>query len=151
MTNKELNIEEIIKLIPHRYPILLVDRLLDYTPGKNATGLKNVTFNEPCFMGHFPNKPIMPGVLIIEALAQTSAILVAKSAGDEAKDKLVYFISIDKVKFRKPVIPGDSLELKVTAIQHRGAVWKFEGKALVKNEVVTEASFAAMIIDNDDK
>jgi 3-hydroxyacyl-[acyl-carrier-protein] dehydratase len=93
----------------------------------------------------------MPGVLIIEALAQTSAILVAKSAGDEAKDKLVYFISIDKVKFRKPVIPGDSLELKVTAIQHRGAVWKFEGKALVKNEVVTEASFAAMIIDNDDK
>ena len=151
MSKKELNIEEIIKLIPHRYPILLVDRLLEYESGKSALGLKNVTFNEPYFMGHFPNRPIMPGVLIIEALAQTSAILVAKSSVDNPENKLVYFMSIDKVKFRKPVIPGDSVKLKVTTVQNRGSVWKFNGRALVNDEVVTEASFAAMIVDKHDK
>ena len=151
MTKKELNIEEIIKLIPHRYPILLVDRLLEYEAGKSALGLKNVTFNEPYFMGHFPDRPIMPGVLIIEALAQTSAILVAKSSIDNPADKLVYFMSIDKVKFRKPVIPGDTVKLKVTTVQNRSSVWKFDGQALVDGEVVTEASFAAMIVDKNDK
>jgi len=146
---KEILHEEILKLIPHRYPILLVDKILDYEENKTATALKNVTFNEPHFNGHFPNKPIMPGVLIVEALAQTAAILVSKSISDN-KNKLVYFMSIDAVKFRKPVIPGDSLHLKVEAIHNRGAVWKFKGKALVNDKIVTEANFAAMIADNTD-
>ncbi len=146
---KEILHEEILKLIPHRYPILLVDKILDYEENKTATALKNVTFNEPHFNGHFPNKPIMPGVLIVEALAQTAAILVSKSISDN-KNKLVYFMSIDAVKFRKPVIPGDSLYLKVEAIHNRGAVWKFKGKALVNDKIVTEANFAAMIADNTD-
>ncbi len=145
MSDTSLNIEEIIKLIPHRYPILLVDKIKEYEIGKSATGIKNVTFNEPHFMGHFPDKSLMPGVLIIEALAQTSAILVAKTMVKE--DFLVYFMSIDSVKFRKPVVPGDVLELKVDAIQNRGSVWKFDGKAYVDGEVVTEARFAAMLVD----
>jgi 3-hydroxyacyl-[acyl-carrier-protein] dehydratase len=146
MTNEILH-EEILDLIPHRYPILLVDRVIDYQKNKTATALKNVTFNEPHFNGHFPNKPIMPGVLIVEALAQTAAILVSKSINDN-KNKLVYFMSIDAVKFRKPVVPGDSLYLKVEALQNRGAVWKFKGKAMVNDKIVTEANFAAMIADN---
>jgi 3-hydroxyacyl-[acyl-carrier-protein] dehydratase len=146
--SKELSLEEITQLIPHRYPMLLVDKILDFEPNKTATGLKNVTFNEPHFNGHFPGKPIMPGVLIVEALAQTSAVLVAKSQGDES-DKLVYFMSIDGVKFRHPVVPGDSLILKVKTIQNRGSVWKFEGKAYVKDKLVTEAKFAAMIADKE--
>ncbi len=147
---KEILHEEILKLIPHRYPILLVDKILDYEENKTATALKNVTFNEPHFNGHFPNKPIMPGVLIVEALAQTAAILVSKSISDN-KDKLVYFMSIDAVKFRKPVTPGDSLHLKVEAIHNRGSVWKFKGKALVNDKIVTEANFAAMIADNSNE
>ncbi len=108
---KEILLEEILTLIPHRYPLLLVDRVTDYVANKSATGIKNVSFNEPHFNGHFPDKPIMPGVLIVEALAQTSAIMVAKSnAGNN--DKLVYFMSIDNVKFRTPVVPGDQLILK---------------------------------------
>ena len=146
MTDEIINIEEIINMIPHRYPILLVDRVIALEKHKSATAIKNVTFNEPHFMGHFPDKPIMPGVLIIEALAQTSAILVVKTMGDTS-DKLVYFMSIDGVKFRKPVIPGDQLELKVEVVQNRGTVWKFLGKAFVDGKLVTEASFSAMIVD----
>ena len=148
--NLALNIEDIIKLIPHRYPILLVDRLLEYKENISAVGLKNVTFNEPHFMGHFPAKSVMPGVLIVEALAQTSAILVSKSnSTEDTSDKLVYFMSIDKAKFRKPVVPGDTLKLKVTVAQRRSSnVWKFDGIATVNDKVVTEASFTAMVIDN---
>lgn len=147
MSEKNIDIEKIIKMIPHRYPLLLVDRVIDFEANKFAVGLKNVTFNEPHFQGHFPDKPIMPGVLIVEALAQTSAILVVESQIDDAENKLVYFMSIDKTKFRKPVTPGDSLHLKVDVIQNRGSVWKFKGEALVDGNLVAEAHFSAMIFD----
>lgn len=142
-----INIEKIINMIPHRYPLLLVDKVVDFEKDKYAEGIKNVTFNEPHFQGHFPGKPIMPGVLIIEAMAQTSALLVVESQIDSPEEKLVYFMSIEKTKFRKPVVPGDTLHLKVSTIQSRGAVWKFEGKAYVEDNLVAEAVFSAMIID----
>ncbi|MBL6785189.1 MAG: 3-hydroxyacyl-ACP dehydratase FabZ [Rickettsiales bacterium] len=138
---------EILKLIPHRYPIMLVDRIIDYKNNEYAEGIKNITFNEPQFNGHFPDAPIMPGVLIVEALAQTSAILVSKSNLENPEEKLVYFMSIDKAKFRKPVIPGDTVVLRVDVVQNRGAVWRFDGKALVNGKVVAESSFSAMITD----
>jgi 3-hydroxyacyl-[acyl-carrier-protein] dehydratase len=146
---KDIRIEEIIKSIPHRYPLLLVDRIIAMEPNKSVVGIKNVTFNEPHFMGHFPGKPIMPGVLIIEAMAQTSAVMVIKSGDSKPEDKLVYFMSIDKVKFRKPVTPGDVLELHVETIQQRGPVWKFKGIGVVDGAKVTEAEFSAMIVDKD--
>ena len=141
------NIEEIINMIPHLYPILLVDRIVDFVPDKSITAIKNVTFNEPHFMGHFPDKPIMPGVLIVEAIAQASAVFTVKTLGDEAKGKLVYFMSIDQAKFRKPVTPGDTVYLEVEKIQNRGAVWKFAGVAKVDGKKVAEATVTAMIID----
>lgn len=136
-------------MIPHRYPILLVDRLLEVVPFEKAVGLKNVTFNEPHFNGHFPDHPVMPGVLIVEALAQTSALMVVNSYGKEAEGKLVYFMSIENAKFRKPVVPGDSMELHITTLKHRGKVWKFEGKAMVNGELCAEATFSAMIAPNE--
>lgn len=141
-----IDIERIFKLIPHRYPLLLVDKVIDFKPNEEAVGIKNVTFNEPHFMGHFPSKPIMPGVLIVEALAQTAAILVV-SSNEENLNKLVYFMSIDNTKFRKPVIPGDVLELYVKAIQNRGAVWRFEGYGIVNGQKVAESQFSAMMVD----
>jgi 3-hydroxyacyl-[acyl-carrier-protein] dehydratase len=147
---KTIEAGEILQLIPHRYPIMLVDRVVDYEENKYAEGIKNVTFNEPQFNGHFPNHPIMPGVLIVEALAQTSAILVSKSQVDNPEDKLVFFMSIEKAKFRKPVIPGDTLTLRVDVVQNRGSVWKFDGKGLVNGKVVAESSFSAMIVDKKD-
>jgi len=148
--SKTIEAAEIIKLIPHRYPIMLVDRVIDYKVNEYAEGIKNVTYNEPQFNGHFPGYPIMPGVLIIEALAQTSAILVSKSSIDNPEEKLVFFMSIDKAKFRKPVIPGDTLRLRVDVVQTRGSVWRFEGKAYVQEKLVAERSFAAMISDKKD-
>ncbi|MBT4989097.1 MAG: 3-hydroxyacyl-ACP dehydratase FabZ [Rickettsiales bacterium] len=148
--SKTIEAAEIIKLIPHRYPIMLVDRVIDYKVNEYAEGIKNVTYNEPQFNGHFPGYPIMPGVLIIEALAQTSAILVSKSSIDNPEEKLVFFMSIDKAKFRKPVIPGDTLRLRVDVVQTRGSVWRFEGKAYVQDKLVAESSFAAMISDKKD-
>ena len=147
---KTIESSEILRLIPHRYPIMLVDRVVDYEENKYAEGIKNVTFNEPHFTGHFPDNPIMPGVLIVEALAQTSAILVSKSQVDNPEDKLVFFMSIEKAKFRKPVIPGDTLTLRVDVVQNRGSVWKFDGKGLVNGKVVAESSFSAMIADKKD-
>lgn len=141
------DIIDIMGMIPHRYPILLVDRILEFVPGEMAIGLKNVTFNEPHFQGHFPGWPVMPGVLIIEAMAQTSACLVVKTLGDEARGKIVYFMSIDEAKFRKPVTPGDALHIHVTKIQNRKNVWKFKGEAKVDGQVCAEAVFAAMIMD----
>lgn len=143
-----VNITEVMELIPHRYPILLVDRILEYTPGQSAIGLKNVTFNEPHFNGHFPGWPVMPGVLIVEAMAQTSACLVVKTLGDEAKGKIVYFMSIEEAKFRKPVTPGDSLHIRVEVVQNRRNVWKFKGEATVNGTTCAEAVFSAMIMDN---
>lgn len=143
------DVTEIMNMIPHRYPILLVDRILEFTPGEGAVGLKNVTMNEPHFMGHFPGAPVMPGVLIVEAMAQTAAVVVVKTLGDEAKGKLVYFMTIENAKFRKPVTPGDSLHIHVQKIHSRGPVWKFSGKAMVDGKVYAEASFSAMIADRD--
>jgi 3-hydroxyacyl-[acyl-carrier-protein] dehydratase len=142
-----IDIKQIMRMIPHRYPILLVDRILEFVPGQSAVGLKNVTMNEPHFMGHFPGEPVMPGVLIIEAMAQTAAILVVNSLGVEAEGKIVYFMTIDGAKFRKPVTPGDSLHIHVEKVQSRGTVWKFSGKATVDGKLCAEANFSAMLSD----
>ena len=140
-----LDILAVMDRIPHRYPFLLVDRMRDIVPGERAVGLKNVTINEPFFTGHFPDKPIMPGVLIIEALAQASAVLVVHSLGPDAEGSLVYFMSVEAAKFRKPVVPGDVLELNVVKERARGSVWRFKGEARVDGQVVAEATFTAML------
>lgn len=145
--NEISNIKQIMDMIPHRYPILLVDRLIEFESGKRAVGLKNVTMNEPHFMGHFPGEPIMPGVLIVEAMAQTAALMVVKTLGAEAENKLVYFMTIDNTKFRKMVTPGDTLHIHVEKMQNRGPVWKFSGKALVDGVLCAESIFSAMIVD----
>ena len=142
-----IDITRIMELIPHRYPILLVDRILNIVPGESAVALKNVSFNEPHFQGHFPQFPVMPGVLIIEAMAQTAAIVTSYALGDEAQGKIVFFMSIEEAKFRKPVVPGDSMHVHVDKIQTRGPVWKFAGKALVDGKLCAEATFSAMITD----
>ena len=142
------NLEEIQRLIPHRYPFLLIDKVENIIIGKSALGIKNVTVNEPYFQGHFPSKPIMPGVLIIEAMAQTAAILVSKTIKIVDHDFLVYFMSISNAKFRKLVQPGDVLKLKVLVERNRGNTWKFSGNAFVEENLVTEANFTAMMIEN---
>ncbi len=141
-----MNIIEIMKHLPHRYPFLLVDRILEVSPGENIVAIKNVTFNEPFFQGHFPGQPIMPGVLIIEALAQTAGMLAFSSG---VTGKSVYFMSIEKAKFRRPVVPGDQLRLEVKVLQQRGTVWKFSGAAVVDGKVVSEADFTAMLADKE--
>ena len=147
--SKIIDIEKIIEMMPHRYPFLLIDRLIDIKNDEYAIGLKNVTINEPFFMGHFPGKKVMPGVLIIESMAQTSGALVVSSYGDKAMGKLVYFMSIDKARFRKLVIPGDQLFIEVKKKQARKLVWKFDCIARVDNKVVAEATITAMIVDNN--
>jgi 3-hydroxyacyl-[acyl-carrier-protein] dehydratase len=142
-----LDIKGILTAIPHRYPFLMIDRIVDLIPGESATGIKNVSVNEPFFAGHFPNHPVMPGVLIIESMAQTSAALVVTTLGPEAAGKIVYFMSIDGAKFRKPVMPGDQIHVEVTRKQRRGPVWKFQGIARVDGAVVAEAVYSAMIMD----
>lgn len=144
-TDKVVDINEIVEMIPHRYPILLIDRIVEFNEGKGLVALKNVTFNEPHFTGHFPKHPVMPGVLIVEAIAQAAAVYVVKTLGEESKGKIVYFMSIDGVKFRKPVTPGDSLYIHVEALQNRGNVWKFKGEVIVDGKKVTEAVVKAMI------
>jgi 3-hydroxyacyl-[acyl-carrier-protein] dehydratase len=143
-----IDITRIMEMIPHRYPILLVDRILEFVPNERAVGLKNVTFNEPHFQGHFPRFPVMPGVLIVEAMAQTAAIMVVQTLGKEAEGKLVYFMTIDQARFRKPVVPGDSLHIHVQKTKQRGPVWKFKGEAMVGDTLCAEAEFSAMIMDN---
>lgn len=142
-----IGIERIMQMIPHRYPFLLIDRVIDLVPGESATGIKNVTINEPFFTGHFPGKPVFPGVLIIEAMAQTSAILVVQTLGQSAEGKLVYFMSIDEARFRKPVGPGDTMQIRVKKQQSRRNVWKFACEAIVGDVLVAEASVCAMIVD----
>ena len=151
MSSTKINIEKILKSLPHRYPLLLVDKVLSLEPGKSIVAIKNVTFNEPHFLGHFPDHPIMPGVLIIEAMAQAGALMVTCNDDFKADEKLVYFMSIDGAKFRKPVIPGDVLELRIEALQSRGAVWKLGAKAFVDGQKVSEAQLSAMIVDKDKK
>ena len=148
ITEHTANLEEIKRLIPHRYPFLLIDKVENIIIGKSALGVKNVTVNEPYFQGHFPSKPIMPGVLIIEAMAQTAAILVSKTIKIVDHDFLVYFMTINNAKFRKLVQPGDVLKLKVLVERNRGNTWKFSGNAFVEKNLVTEANFTAMMIEN---
>jgi 3-hydroxyacyl-[acyl-carrier-protein] dehydratase len=139
-----IDIKEILSILPHRYPFLLVDRVTQLEPSVSVTGIKNVTINEPFFQGHFPGNPVMPGVLIVEAMAQVSGILAFKSG---MQGSSVYFMSIDKVKFRKPVLPGDQLRFEVKAVQIRGKVWKFRGEAFVEDKLASEAEFTAMVTD----
>ena len=141
-----LNINEIKECLPHRYPMLLVDKIEDLKLGESAVGIKNVTCNEPFFQGHFPTRPIMPGVLIVEAMGQTAGIVVAKTMQLEKEGGLVYFMSMDGVKFRKLVQPGDVLKLHVEKDRARGNVWRFKGKAYVEDSLVAEATFTAMIV-----
>ena len=141
-----LSIEEIMKALPHRYPFLLVDRILEMEPKKRVIGLKNVTINEPFFQGHFPGHPIMPGVLIVEAMAQVGGILLMGEFADP-ESKVVYFMSLDNVKFRRPVKPGDQLRFELDMTQIRGTVCKMRGVAKVDGEVVCEADMAAMVRD----
>lgn len=141
-----IDIEGIMKAIPHRYPFLLIDRVVDVKLGSSATGIKNVTVNDQFFIGHFPGHPVMPGVLIIEAMAQTAAVLVVKTLGSEFEGKLVYFMTVDNAKFRKPVVPGDQLHIHVEKERNRANVWKFRGIAKVNGVSVAEAIFSAMIV-----
>ena len=144
---ERLNFERILRMIPHRYPFLMIDAVRGVIKGERAIGVKNVTSNEPHFEGHFPGHPIMPGVLIIEAMAQTAAVLVVHSLGMEGQGKLVYFMTIDEARFRKPVFPGDRLELHVEAQRSKGRVWRFKGEGRVEGVAVGEATFSAMIVD----
>ncbi len=144
----DIDIVRIMEMIPHRYPFLMIDKVSQVIPDVSAIGIKNVTINEPFFQGHFPGHPVMPGVLLVEAMAQTSAILVVHTMGAEAEGKLVYFMSVDQARFRKPVTPGDSLVITVTKLRNRGNVWKFKGEARVGETLMAEATFAAMIVDN---
>jgi 3-hydroxyacyl-[acyl-carrier-protein] dehydratase len=145
------NVMDIQKILPHRYPFLLVDRITDLKPGEFVEGYKNVSISEPVFQGHFPDHPIYPGVMIIEGMAQAGGVLAFESASkkeqEAAKDKVVYFMSIDKAKFRHPVVPGDRLVYKLNVIRNRGSVWHLDAKAYVDDKLVTEAELKAMIVD----
>lgn len=147
---KEIDVNGIMERIPHRYPFLMIDRVIDVVEAESCTGIKNVSVNEPFFQGHFPGHPIMPGVLIVEAMAQTAATLVVDSIdGMDAKSHVVYFMSVEDARFRKPVVPGDQIHIKVKKDRQRGHVWKFAGKAYVDDKVVAEASFTAMLVPDD--
>jgi beta-hydroxyacyl-ACP dehydratase FabZ len=140
-----IRIQEIMELLPHRYPFLLVDRIVEWDPGKRIVGIKNVTINEPFFQGHFPGHPIMPGVLIIEAVAQAGGILALKALGGEKR--IAYFTGIDNCKFRRPVVPGDQLRLEVSIVARKGFYWKMRGEASVDGVVVAKADVTASIPD----
>jgi 3-hydroxyacyl-[acyl-carrier-protein] dehydratase len=156
MTNSEttgepgaqIELARIMQMIPHRHPFLMIDKVVDVVANVRATGVKNVSINENYFQGHFPARPVMPGVLIIEAMAQTAAVLVVHTLGPESEGKLVYFMSVDNARFRRPVFPGDRLDVHVVKQRNRGNVWKFEGQAKVGDNVMAEAVFAAMILDD---
>ena len=142
-----IDLQRIMQMIPHRYPFLMIDKVENVIAGESAVGIKNVTINEPFFQGHFPSEPVMPGVLIIEAMAQTSAVLVVHTLGKDFEGKLVYFMSVDSARFRKPVVPGDRLHIHVVKDRNRGMVWKFNAEAKVDGVLVAEATYAAMILD----
>lgn len=143
----DIDIQGLHRFLPHRYPFLMIDRVEEIVAEQSAVGLKNVTSNEPHFMGHFPGRPIMPGVLIIEAMAQTAAVLVIATTGKSAVNKLLYFMTIDQARFRRPVVPGDQLRIEVLKQQRKLGVWKFRGVATVNAEVAAEAVISAKIMD----
>lgn len=140
-----LEVDELMRLLPHRYPMLMLDRLTEIKAGESAVGIKNVSYNEPYFVGHFPQKPVMPGVLIIEAMAQAAAAYTAYTEDLNVEGKIVLFMGVDKARFRRPVVPGDQLKIHVRTVQRRPPVWRFEGEALVDGQRVADASFAAML------
>ncbi|MFM7083477.1 MAG: 3-hydroxyacyl-ACP dehydratase FabZ [Hyphomicrobium sp.] len=144
---KKANIAQVLNLLPHRYPFLLLDHIYDMDRDESCVGVKNVTINEPFFQGHFPQYPVMPGVLIIEGLAQTAGALCVSTLDQNYKAELVYFMGIDKAKFRKPVLPGDVLHYHVRKIRNRGRVWRFYGEAKVNGAIVAEAEISAMLAD----
>ncbi|MBM3597750.1 MAG: 3-hydroxyacyl-ACP dehydratase FabZ [Alphaproteobacteria bacterium] len=146
-TGVTIDIERVMAMIPHRYPMLMIDRVIDVIADKSAVGVKNVTINEPFFQGHFPKRPVMPGVLIIEAMAQTAAVLVVHTLGPSSEGKLVYFMSIDDARFRKPIVPGDVLHIHIVKDRQRANVWRFKAEAKVGGALVAEATYAAMIMD----
>ena len=143
-----VDINRVMELIPHRYPFLMVDKIEEIELGAKAVGIKNVSINENLFQGHFPSRPVFPGVLIDESMAQTAGCLVVATLGKEAEGKLVYFMTIDNARFRKPVVPGDQLKIYVEKSRNRGSVWKFSGAAKVDDVLVAEATFSAMIMDS---
>ena len=143
----DIEIREILARIPHRYPFLLIDRAEDYRPSESIVGIKCVTFNEDFFQGHFPGNPVMPGVLIVEALAQTGAVLMSKSLSVDVEGKAIMFMSIEEARFRQPVRPGDVLRMHVEVLKARGDVFKFKGRALVSGKLVAEAQFTAMVVE----
>lgn len=143
-----MDITEIMRHLPHRYPLLLVDRVLELVPGEHVTAIKNVTMNEPFFPGHFPHHPIMPGVLIIESLAQAAGLLAFKSSGKEAgADSVIYFVGIDNARFKRPVVPGDQLRLEARITRHTRGIWKFDAKALVDGQTACEAELMCTLRD----
>ena len=142
-----VDIAGILHAIPHRYPFLMIDRVVDLVRNRSAVGIKNVSANESFFQGHFPNHPVMPGVLIVESMAQTAAVLVVETLGPESAGKVVYFMSIEGAKFRRPVVPGDQLRIHVVKERNRGNVWKFHAVAKVEAVSVAEATYSAMIMD----
>jgi 3-hydroxyacyl-[acyl-carrier-protein] dehydratase len=144
---KSADIARILKLLPHRYPFLLIDRMVDIDGEQSATGIKNVSFNEPFFQGHFPGAPVMPGVLLIEAMAQTAGALVLDFLGEAHAGKLVFFMSIDRARFRKPVAPGDTVHFPVKLTSKRAPVWKYWAEAHVEGKKVAEAEIGAMLMD----
>jgi 3-hydroxyacyl-[acyl-carrier-protein] dehydratase len=144
----EIDINQVMRLIPHRYPMLMIDRVANVVLGESAVGIKNISINEHYFQGHFPTRPVMPGVLIIESMAQTAAVLVVATLGADAEGKLVYFMTVDEARFRRPLVPGDSARIHVTKVRQRGNVWKFRGEAKVNETLCAEATFSAMILDD---
>lgn len=143
----QMDVNEIMRILPHRYPFLMVDRIVELEPGKRCVGIKNVTINEPFFQGHFPGHPVMPGVLIVEAMAQVAGIMAYMASDDETKKKVSYFMSIDNAKFRKPVFPGDQLRIEIETTMSRRGIWGVNGKAYVGDTLVTEAALKATFAD----
>jgi 3-hydroxyacyl-[acyl-carrier-protein] dehydratase len=145
---EEIGYAEVMRRIPHRYPFLLVYRAERYVANQSIVGIKNVTFNEPFFVGHFPDNPVMPGVLIIEAIAQSGAVLMSKTLDVDPTNKTIFFVSLDNGRFRHPVRPGDTLRMHVEVIKHRGGLFKFQGRAMVGDKIAAEVEFAAMLVEN---
>lgn len=143
------DIARLLRLLPHRYPFLMVDKIIDMDSDRSAVGIKNVTINEPFFQGHFPGFPIMPGVLLIEGMAQTAGALCVSSLGDDYEPQLVYFMAIDRAKFRRPVMPGDTVHYHVEKMRNRGRVWRFRAEARVGEQIVAEGEISAMIVEPD--
>lgn len=144
---KTIDIGRITQMIPHRYPFLMIDRVVDLVSGESCVGIKNVTINEPFFQGHFPQRPVMPGVLVIEAMAQTAAVIVVEKLGTESEGRLVYFMTIEQARFRRPIGPGDQVRIHCRKERSRGNVWKFSAEARVDGTLCAEATYSAMILD----